>query len=227
MTYRQQRSGGNAMRTSRSVLACVLAVLAIVSIVMLRLSPVSGQSHISPGMHVAEPLLQNSDPPCFDNINRYVNCGNGTVTDTHTGLIWLQDAGCLGSLPWAEANQAAAVLENGQCGLTDGSKPGDWRLPSNAEWLAMVDAAKNHPQLQCTNPALTDDSGSRCFGDGSGSSFSNVTSDGYWSSTTNSQSSGLLPDGTKAGSIPLSNGFLLSFFDKSCCPQRVWPVRVR
>ena len=37
-----------------------------------------------------------ADGPCFDNTNRYVDCGNGTVTDTVTGLIWLQDADCLG-----------------------------------------------------------------------------------------------------------------------------------
>ena len=29
-----------------------------------------------------------ADAPCFHNTNRYVNCGNGTVTDTVTGLIW-------------------------------------------------------------------------------------------------------------------------------------------
>ena len=79
---------------------------------------------------------------------------------------------------------------------------------------------------QRTNPALTDDSGAACFGSGGGSSFLNVALDGYWSSTTNSQSIGLLPDGTKAGTIPLSIGFVLSFFDKSCCPQSVWPVRI-
>jgi len=29
----------------------------------------------------------NPDPPCFDNTNRYVDCGNGTVHDTVTNLI--------------------------------------------------------------------------------------------------------------------------------------------
>jgi hypothetical protein len=37
--------------------------------------------------------FREADPPCFDNLNRYVDCGNGTVTgtvtDTVTGLIWL------------------------------------------------------------------------------------------------------------------------------------------
>jgi hypothetical protein len=54
-----------------------------------------------------------------------------------------------------------------------------------------------------------------------------VESGSYWSSTTNSQSSGLLPDGTKAGVMSLASGFLASYVDKSCCPVRVWPVRVR
>src|SRR6266540_598658 len=39
--------------------------------------------------------------PCFDNVNRYVNCHNGTVTDTVTGLIWLQQADCLPNANWA------------------------------------------------------------------------------------------------------------------------------
>src|SRR5262249_19336103 len=171
----------NAMRTPRRVLGCAAQFAAVVSLLVL--PPGFGHSQLQ-GTSVTAAFLQNPAPPCFDNTNRYVNCGNGTVTDTHTGLIWLQDAGCLGLLNWEDANQAAAALENGQCWLTDGSQPGDWRLPSNAEWMAMVDAAKNHPRLQCTNPTLTDDRGSACFGDGSGSSFSNLASDGYWSSTT-------------------------------------------
>jgi hypothetical protein len=205
------------MRTRSNLIAWTLALMTVVCSSMVTLSPpVYAQS----GRH-------NPDPPCFDNANRYVNCGNGTVTDTHTGLVWLQDAACLAQLTWAEANQAAAALGNGQCGLADRSEPGDWRLPSNAEWMAMVDAARNHPQLRCTNPALTDDSGSVCFGDGSGSSFVNVSSTGsYWSSTTNSQSGGLLPDGTKAGSMTLSDGFLASFVSK-LVPEHVWPVRAR
>jgi hypothetical protein len=215
------------MSTRAEGLPWVAAIVTVASVLAFTWSPVVGQSLTSRGTRAARSYRLNPDPPCFDNVNRYVNCGNGTVTDTHTGVIWLQDAGCLGSLNWADANRAATELQNGECGLTDGSKPGDWRLPSNAEWMAMVDAAKNHPLLQCTNPALTDDSGSVCFGDGSGSSFANVTSGGFWTSTTHSQSGGLLPDATKAGQIFLGNGIVATFFDKSCCPQLVWPVRAR
>lgn len=212
------------MRMQSRQLRWAMASVTVASVLAFTLSPAIGQSVVSRGTRDARSYRLNPDPPCFDNANRYVNCGNGTVTDTHTGLTWLQDAGCLGSGDWAAANQAAAALENGQCGLTDGSRPGDWRLPSNAEWTAMVDAARNHPFLRCTNPALTDDSGSVCFGDGSGSSFSNLARF-YRSSTTDSQSSGLLPDATKAGVVDLSNGLVLTYSDKSCCPQQAWPVR--
>src|SRR5262249_32071128 len=48
-----------------------------------------------------------ADGPCFDNANRYVDCGNGTVTDTVTGLIWLKQWNCLATdNAWAAANQA-------------------------------------------------------------------------------------------------------------------------
>ena len=75
------------MRTRRSGPACVLALVTVVSVLVLRLSAVSGQSQISLGVPAAWPPWQNPDPPCFGNIVRYVNCGNGTVTDTATGLI--------------------------------------------------------------------------------------------------------------------------------------------
>lgn len=82
------------------------------------------------------------DPPCSDVSHRFVDCGNGTVTDTVTGLIWLKNAGCFGSsLNYVAGNAAAAALfdgatsdpAGGDCGLGDGSRPGDWRLPTNDE----------------------------------------------------------------------------------------------
>ena len=98
-------------------------------------------------------------PVCFDNANRYVDCGNGTVTDTVTGLIWLANANCFGTETYADANTMAAGLADGQCGLSDGSFAGDWRLATEAEWQATVARAV---ALGCTNvgasdpPSLTD-----------------------------------------------------------------------
>src|SRR5262249_59562792 len=68
--------------------------------------------------------------PCFDNANRYVNCGNGTVTDNVTGLIWLRDAGCLPATNWAAANDAAAHRKDGDCGPTARSLPRRCRPPT-------------------------------------------------------------------------------------------------
>src|SRR2546425_2970833 len=122
--------------------------------------------------------------PCFDNTNRYVNCMNGTVTDTVFGLVWLRDSTCLGLADYALANRLAANLADGQCGLTDGSRPGDWRLPRRDEWEAMV-------ALGCVNPPITnDDPTTGCYRDGLGpdgrlSSFLiAVDRSSLWSSTS-------------------------------------------
>ena len=57
--------------------------------------------------------------------------GNGTVTVN--GLVWLKDAGCLGKGSYSAGKGAVAGLSSGQCGLTDGSTSGQWRLPSPDE----------------------------------------------------------------------------------------------
>src|SRR5213594_1247061 len=58
---------------------------------------------------------------CVDKTKRYVDCGNGTVTDTVTGLVWLKQSNCLSSADWEAAKKAVAGLKNGDCMLTDGS----------------------------------------------------------------------------------------------------------
>jgi hypothetical protein len=157
--------------------------------------------------------------PCFDNTNRYVDCGNGTVTDTVTGLIWLKQANCYGRRNWANANAVAATLEDGQCGLTDDSSPGDWRLPTKDEWIATMARAN---ALGCTNagpgppPVLTNDAGTDCQSVGP-SSFTGVEAFNQWSSTTSEES----PDSAWVGN--LFNGFTPPFFKVSAL--NFWPVR--
>src|SRR5262249_39699242 len=75
---------------------------------------------------------------CGDKTKRYVDCGNGTVTDSETGLVWLKQSNCLSSADWEGAKKAVAGLKNGDCMLTDGSSPGDWRLPTQKEWEAAM-----------------------------------------------------------------------------------------
>ena len=104
----------------------------------------------------------------------YIDNGDGTVTDTRTGLVWLEDANCFGLQDWEDAIEIAAELAHGQCGLSDGSKAGDWRLPTKYEWEAMVDE-------KYEVPALSNAAGTNQWQEGD--AFSGVQqTDSYWSS---------------------------------------------
>jgi len=75
---------------------------------------------------------------------RWIDNGNGTVTDSMTGLIWLKQADCINQ-PWAAAVAAVKTLASGQCGLTDGSAAGTWRMPNRNEMQSMSDRMQtNH-----------------------------------------------------------------------------------
>ncbi|MBF0495742.1 MAG: caspase family protein [Deltaproteobacteria bacterium] len=97
---------------------------------------------------------------------RFINNGNGTVTDRKTGLIWLKNANCFGSEKWAASLDSAKTLAGGRCGLTDGSVAGDWRLPSKDELLSLIDTGRKNPALPADHL------------------FFGVQSGSYWSSTT-------------------------------------------
>ncbi|MCC6988113.1 MAG: DUF1566 domain-containing protein [Acidobacteria bacterium] len=174
------------------------------------------------GTVVCVALPTRAAPPCYANTgNRYFDCGNGTVTDTVTGLVWLKDASCLGFGQWGGGNVTAGTLASGQCGLTDGSFPGDWRLPTQAEWTATIAKAAS---LGCTGgsaPALTDDTGLVCFGTGTASSFTGVLAvpeRTFWSSNTYdvSPGNGLYIDLATGTGNDFSKGAFV----------RLWPVRV-
>ncbi|NIQ41785.1 MAG: hypothetical protein GTN85_06885, partial [Pseudomonas stutzeri] len=86
--------------------------------------------------------LQTADPSCRTTTTpppRYVDCGNGTVTDNKTGLVWLKKADCIGAWQWSSAMEFVAGLsdladsrvcfplgltsDECDCGLSDGSSP--------------------------------------------------------------------------------------------------------
>ena len=83
---------------------------------------------------------------------RFTDNANGTVTDNLTGLIWLKNADCFGLKVWATALSYANTLNNGECGLTDGSVEGDWRLPNVREMLSLVDYDRTGPALPSGHP---------------------------------------------------------------------------
>ena len=150
--------------------------------------------------------------PCTDKAKRYVDCGNGTVADTVTGLIWLKQSNCLSTANWEAAKKAVAGLKNGDCMLTDGSSPGDWRLPTQEEWKTTMEKARD---LRCTGPILTNDEGTACISDGP-SSFTGVEADYYWSVTT-------IETNGHAWFGDLDHGNLLN--GNVINTLRVWPVR--
>ena len=89
-------------------------------------------------------------PGCFDNsTNQYVDCGNGTMTDNVTGLIWMSNPDCLvQAQTWADAKLVAASLKDKECGLRDNSKPGDWRLMTADEWTRASDRASHESRAR-------------------------------------------------------------------------------
>jgi hypothetical protein len=72
-----------------------------------------------------------------------IDHGNGTVTDTVTGLTWLKQANCINAT-WSRAVAAVNALASGQCGLTDGSTAGSWRMPNRKEMESLADRAQNN-----------------------------------------------------------------------------------
>ena len=140
--------------------------------------------------------------------NRFVDLGNGTVRDTSTGLIWHKNANCFGTKDWDAAMDTAAALHTGECGLTDGSSKGDWRLPTKEEWEVLFD--KNY-----YGPTLSNAAGTGQWSEGD--AFNNVQSRFYWSSTTYEA----YTDG--AWRVHMSNGYVDGY--PTTFYYYVWPVR--
>lgn len=129
---------------------------------------------------------------------RFTDNGNGTVTNILTGLIWLKNANCYGLRQWATALTDANTLNSGECGLTDGSAEGDWRLPNVREQHSLIDY-RNSPALPSGHP------------------FTGVQLNYYWTSTS-------APDvPSLAYGVDLAVGLLGR--DGKAATYRVWPVR--
>ncbi len=76
--------------------------------------------------------------------------------------------------PNLKARRLAQQLKNGKCGLRDGSKAGEWRLPTIDEWKEMVDT-------RYERPALSNAAGTGKWTEGN--VFLGVKSSWYWSSS--------------------------------------------
>jgi hypothetical protein len=101
---------------------------------------------------------------------RFVDNGDGTITDNLTGLVWLKNANCFGeNTGWYGAINNSDALASGTCGLNDGSSPGQWRLPTVRELESLL----NEREVSQASWLI-------------GAGFSNVPNTSYctyWSST--------------------------------------------
>ncbi len=143
----------------------------------------------------SEPTEEGSggaQSPCA--VSRFCRLENGSVRDNLTGLVWLEDSSCRGPRRWQRAKELAAELGHGECGLTDGSAPGEWRLPTQMELETLLD-----PRYQ--NPSLSNARGNAQWTPGD--AFVGVENRFYWSSDFVENCLGPLPG---AMMVHLGNG---------------------
>ncbi len=148
---------------------------------------------------------------------RFTKNGDGTVTDNLTGLIWLENADCAAAMMnWAAALAFANTLfdgsmahNGGDCGLTDLSAAGTWRLPNVRELQSLV-------HYGVFSPAVPNTAGTGQWFPGD--PFSSVLSTAfYWSSTTPAFNT------VNAWDVFMGTGVLFTHL-KTDVVNRVWPV---
>jgi hypothetical protein len=142
-------------------------------------------------------------------VPRFTDNEDGTVKDGLTGLIWLKNANCPnGAKFWSDALTFANSLydgwtgdgSGGDCGLSDGSSAGDWRLPNVRELHSLIEFGSFNPALPSGHP------------------FISVQSSDYWSSTTRAASSDW------AWFVTMHDG-IVNNYSKDHNNYYVWPVR--
>jgi hypothetical protein len=100
---------------------------------------------------------------------RFTDNGDGTVTDTLTGLMWLKDAGCL-KKTWDSALQTVADLNANPGKYTCqqySKKYDDWRMPNARELESLVNFGSSNIASWLNS-----------------NGFLKALSSSYWSSTT-------------------------------------------
>ncbi len=145
---------------------------------------------------------------------RFVDNGDGTVTDSDNDLVWLRNALCDelnnagNGLNWYDATATVGSLASGSCGLTDGSSAGEWRLPTREEWEQFV---CNH----YTEPAICNTPGTGKWSQGD--PFNNVQLFYYWTGTPVESST------DNAWTLFMDHGIALIGSNSS--NNYTWPVR--
>ncbi|RKZ91072.1 MAG: hypothetical protein DRR19_08240 [Candidatus Parabeggiatoa sp. nov. 1] len=154
---------------------------------------------------------------------RYINNGDGTVADNKTGLVWLQNANCIGSqypsfekdccspgegrMTWQDAQVFVDELNAGKFPKCNANHS-DWRVPTVHELQSIVDYG-------FYNPAVSNGAGTGQWRENK--VFSNVKSDNYWTATPDASAIGF------AWRVRFDRGLLFS--ESKTSPFYVWPVR--
>lgn len=104
----------------------------------------------------------------------YTDNGNGTVTDTNTGLMWQQEDNKT-TYNWYQASGTYSVTYNpdaiNYCGALNLGNYTDWRLPTKTELMGIVDFS-----VPYSNPSILN------------TYFLNTNQSNYWTSTVKSGS---------------------------------------
>ena len=135
---------------------------------------------------------------------RFIDNGDGTITDNQTGLMWTKDAGtptvgsCAGGIKtWQEALDYIACLNSiNHLGYSD------WKLPGVKELISLVDYSRFGPPLPLSHP------------------FLNVQPHYYWSSSSSA-------NGTCYACYAWAVGMWDGYVDRNgkAHDDYVWPVR--
>jgi len=145
--------------------------------------------------------------------SRFIDNDDGTVTDSLTGLTWLKVATCVESMDWDAALSAVAEVSDGDCGfegtLSDGSNPGDWRMPTKEEMQGLG-----------TEPPTTWEEGRppvdwTLVGGTTLTPFLYIQGNCFWTSTSDTDNAWVLCSGD--GWVGLR--------DKTSYTYFVWPIR--
>ena len=142
--------------------------------------------------------------------DRFTDKGDGTIKDNDTGLIWLKKANCFEPMNWSDAKAAAASLAWPQCGLTDFSHTGDWRLPTKTEWEKFMSKVYE-------NPALVNTVGDAHWSEGDAfTGLRKIEFTIFWSSSEETSGAAWIAD-VEFGDMAYSSHDIY--------PWGVWPVR--
>jgi hypothetical protein len=215
----------NECRRLVNVLACGLVFL----LSSMMCSPAWAQTRPSLAslQGQVDKLLKGLAPPCSNmgSTIHFADCGNGTVTDVASGLVWLKLTSCNFDQSHDNSMKTAAALKDGVCGLTDNSLPGDWRIPTKAELQALFKSIADdcsYLSLNCAGNINSPYYSSQWFPfiakwtDGSNLAVQQFP---YWV-----RESAALPC---CGEVGYIHGSKFVFVELNGNPQFVWPVRAR